>query len=114
MSQPGLFLDTTNSAASTNAKNIKAAAGDIRSISVMNASAALKYLRLYNKATAPVPGTDTPAIVIALPATSSKEIDFSLGKPFSLGIGMAITGAAAVLDATAVAVGDVQVAIAYI
>jgi hypothetical protein len=50
--------------------------------------------------------------VIHIPATSSKEIvlgDVTLTN----GLGVAITGAAAVLDATAVAAGDVQVAISY-
>jgi hypothetical protein len=57
-------------------------------------------------------GTDTPVLVVHIPATSSKEIvlgDVTL----STGLGFAITGAAGILDATAVAAGDVQVAISY-
>jgi hypothetical protein len=115
MPQPGLTSNFTNSAATTNAKLLKGSAGVLYSISVMNASAAAKYLRIFNKATAPVPGTDTPVIVIEIPAGLSKEIEFgAFGKVFDTGIGLAITNAAAVLDNTAVAAGDVQAAVTYI
>ena len=102
---------TLNSAATTNATLVKTGACTIKQAFFFNASAATKYIRLYNKATAPTVGTDAPVIVIAVPATSSKEFVFgdNSGLPFSLGVGYAITGAAARLDATGVAAGDVQV-----
>lgn len=102
-----------NALASANAVLIKNTTGLIFNITAMNASAGIRYVRLYNKATAPTAGTDTPIIIIAIPATSSKEISFSTGVLFSLGIGVAITGAAAVLDSTAVSAGDVQLTINY-
>jgi hypothetical protein len=101
---------TVNAAASTNSTLVKGAAGQIKQLFAFNASAATKYIRLYDKATAPTVGTDAPVIVIAVPATSSKELIFgdNTGLPFKTGIGLAITGGAARLDATAVAAGDVQ------
>ncbi len=99
---------SVNSAAGTNAGNAKASAGLVYSISAMNASAATKYVRLYNTAAAPTVGTTVPVMVVAIPATSSKEIEFSVGLKFVTGISYAITGGAAVLDATAVVAGDVQ------
>jgi hypothetical protein len=114
MAHPGVATSKLNSAASTNATLVKNAAGEVHFISVMNASASSRYLRLFNKATIPVPGTDTPDMVVQIPAGVSKELEFGpFGMPFSLGIGFAITGAAPVLDNTAVAAGDVQVNITY-
>lgn len=107
----GSTTSTVNAAATTNATNLKATAGMIYGISAMNASAAIKYVRIYNKATAPTVGTDIPILVVAIPATSSKEIVFPMGLKLATGIGYAITGAAAATDATAVAAGDVQLLI---
>lgn len=102
-----------NSAATTNAAFAKASAGCLFSISANNAAAAAKYVRFYNKASAPTVGTDVPIMVISLPALTSKEISFGNGKLFSTGIAYAITNLPAVLDATAVAAGDVQLAFDY-
>lgn len=107
----GTTTTTLNSAATTNAANVKATAGLVFNISVMNTSAATKYVRLYNKATAPTVGTDVPVMVIAVPATSSKEITINYGLKFATGIGYSITNAAGATDATAVAAGDVQLLI---
>lgn len=98
-----------NSLASTNASVIKATAGVLYGFCINNASAATRYVRFYRKATAPVPGTDVPVMVVTVPAGSSKEIQLANpGMLMATGIGVAITAGAAVLDATAVAAGDVQ------
>ena len=110
----GNTLSTVNSAASTNATNLKASAGTVYTITAMNTNAAVRYVRIYNKASGPTVGTDIPVMVIAIPATSSKEISFgSIGAPFSLGIGYSITAAAAATDATIVGAGDVQLSISW-
>lgn len=111
MSRTHIETTTTkaSSAATTNATLVKAGLTNLSYISINNASAATKFVRFYNKATAPTVGTDTPAMVISVPATSSKEIALPVPVRFGLGLGYAITGAAAVLDATAVALNDVQV-----
>lgn len=104
-----------NSAASTNAANVKTSNTNLYSAVAHNTSAATKYIRFYNKGSAPVPGTDTPIVVIAVPASSSKEVIFgAVGMKFASGLGVAITNAAAVLDATVVAAGDVQLAYSWI
>ena len=46
--------------------------------------------------------------------TMFKEMDLGEGIQFPLGLGVAITGAAPANDATAVAAGDVQLAVDYI
>jgi hypothetical protein len=70
-----------------------------------NAKAAAVYLKLYDKATAPTVGTDTPRKTIHIPASSS--FNFELNDYFSKGIGYALTGAAADADTTALLAGDI-------
>lgn len=111
----GTALYTLNSAATTNAQSVKASQGTLMSIQVNNASAGARWLRIYNKATAPTVGTDVPIVVIQLPGSQSKEISFTdAGLNFSAGISISITGAPAVLDATAIAANDVQLALSYV
>lgn len=100
--------------ATANPANIKATAGRVFSGVLNNASAAAKYVRLYNKATAPTVGTDVPLMVFSIPASSSKEFNFGpTGMTFAAGIAISITGAAPDNDATVVAAGDVRATIAY-
>src|SRR6478609_1266318 len=49
------------------------------SISASNANAALRYVKLYNKATAPVVGTDIPTCVFAIPPSNSVNLTFNAG-----------------------------------
>jgi len=100
-------------AATTNAANIKASAGNVYGLNLVNVAAAARWVRLFNKATAPVPGTDTPTDTYQLAAGADLTVSWSLGLPFSLGIGIDITGAAPDNDATATAVGDVIAHVEY-
>jgi hypothetical protein len=109
----GTTLYTVNSAASTNAANIKSTAANFYGMSAMNTSATTKYVRFYSKATTPTVGTDVPIMVVAIPATSSKEIEYIPALRFGTGLAVAITGGAAATDSTAVAAGDVQLLVSY-
>lgn len=102
-----------DSLATTNAANIKASAGRLYSLMAVNTTAAAKFVRLYDKATAPTVGTDIALRVIVIPANSSVAIDFAAGHQFSAGISIAITNAIAYNDATAVAAHDVQLAATF-
>jgi hypothetical protein len=108
------------SAATTNASSQKATAGNLFEVSVSNPTATPAYVKFYNKATAPTVGTDVPVLTIVAPATSATQIPTAInltfsqiGKRFSNGIAMAITGGALATD-TAVAVAGVQVHGTYI
>lgn len=106
---------TLTSAATTNATSVKGTAGSLFEISADNETAALKYLKLYNKATAPTVGTDVPILTIPIPINGSIQVPFgAIGKRFSTGIAYAITNLQAVADTTAVAAGDVHVSGSYI
>ncbi|RVD31425.1 hypothetical protein [Mesorhizobium sp. M4B.F.Ca.ET.017.02.2.1] len=96
-----------SSAATTNATSAKASAGDLKKITGLKATAANCFLKLYNKASAPTVGTDTPVIVLPLIASQPFNFDFGEGFYFSTGIAWAITALATDADTTAIAVGDV-------
>jgi hypothetical protein len=100
-------------AATTNATSAKASAGRVFGWQLTNTTAAAKYVRLYNLATAPTVGTSTPVYNIVLPANATVNASFPMGIAHSTGIAYAITNAIADLDATAVAANDVLGAIYY-
>ncbi|MDR3561245.1 MAG: hypothetical protein P4N59_07395 [Negativicutes bacterium] len=103
------------SAATTNATSVKASAGTLYTLTWDNVSASARYLKLYNKASAPTVGTDIPILTIPLAVTSGNSVIFgALGKRFSTGIAYAITGAIAVADTTAIAAGDVHITMDYV
>ena len=94
------------STASTNATNIKSSGGQVYGYEIWNAAAAARFVRLFNKATAPVPGTDAPFRTIGVPAGGRASFHTSNGLAMGNGIGIDATAAAADLDATATAAGD--------
>lgn len=96
------------SAATTNGAVVKASAGRLLQIFGLNNVASVRYLKLYNKASAPTVGTDVPVLTIALKASDYFEIDLNpYGQFFSTGIAFAITGAVADNDTTAIAANDI-------
>ena len=104
-----------NSAATTNATSVKASAGTVYSVTASNINAAIRYLKFYNKASAPTVGTDVPVITIPIPAGGAINIPFgTTGHRFATGIALAITTGAADSDTGAVAANEIKVATAYI
>ena len=104
-----------NSAATTNATVVKSSGGTIFGIVASNANAAARYLKVYNKATAPTVGTDTPVMVIALPPGATVALPMgTLGARLGTGIGIALTTGIADSDTGAVAAGEIKVAISYV
>lgn len=104
--KPSAVARLMSSAATTNATSAKASAGDVFTIVGENVAATVLYLKLYNKATAPTVGTDTPFLTLALKATSPFSFTFP-ALYFSTGIAYALTVGAADADTTAVAAGDI-------
>jgi hypothetical protein len=86
---------------------VSATARVIRSIDVYNQAAYRVNLKLYDKATAPVAGTDVPFWTIPLSADSGYSKQFIWGLPVTLGLGFAITKNIWDTDATAITVEDV-------
>jgi len=105
-----------NSAATTNATSVKASAGTLYQLAATNNGAAVCFLKLYNKASAPTVGTDTPISVISIPASGIPvSIDLgALGYRFTTGIALALTNLIADSDTTAIAASQVKVIGSYI
>lgn len=105
-----------NSAASTNATSVKASTGKVYSIVLTNQNAATRYVKFYNKSSAPTVGTDTPVWVCAVPGGSAGAgmvVALPMPLKFSTGIAFAITTGAADSDTGAVAANDVIVNLGY-
>lgn len=77
--------------------------------SLHNVSAGKRYVKLYNKATAPTVGTDTPVRVVCIEANSLVTVAMPHGLTFPLGIGFGITTGIADNDTTAPSANDVLV-----
>ena len=103
----GLTQTRVVAAATTNATSLKASAGNIAAIDLFNVAAYMVFLKLYNKASAPTVGTDTPVWTIPIPAGGGFSDDFSQGEYFSTGIAFAITKLQADSDTTVLVAGDV-------
>ena len=104
-----------NSAATTNATAVKTSSGTLFAISISNAAASPRFVKLYNKNAAPTVGTDVPVLVIPVAASSSVVYEFGrLGQRFAAGIGLAITGAIGDTDTTAIGASEVKVCTTYV
>lgn len=101
------------SAASTNATLVKNNPGNVYGISISNTNAAARYFRIFNKATAPVPGTDVPITTIQIPANSTVMRAYIQGLFCSTGIGYDATGGMGDTDATAIGAGDLSMDLDY-
>lgn len=102
----GATASRINAAASTNATSLKASAGQLYTIDVYNAAAYAVFLKLYNKASAPTVGTDTPVMTIPVSAGGGYSKTWPMGLPFATGIAYAITKLQADSDTTVVVAGD--------
>lgn len=101
-----LALVKVKSAASTNSTLVKAGATVLYGYNLTNSTAAtVQFIKLYNKATAPTCGTDTPAFTLTVPANSSTVWSTDIGLYFPLGLGYCITAGVAESD-SAIAAAD--------
>lgn len=106
--KPSAVTRLISTTASTNANLVKSSRGDLSNVVAWNPTGSVKYLKLYNKASAPTVGTDTPFMKIPVLATSQLNLTFpNDGLAFQTGIVFAITAGGADTDATAIAAGDV-------
>jgi hypothetical protein len=110
----GYYGDTTTTrikavASSTNSTLVKSTAGSVLAITVANNAGAARYVRFYDKATAPTIGTDVPAFTLVLEATTAPcTISIPAGIPFSSGIGFGISTGVADSDTGNTSADDVH------
>lgn len=98
-----------SAAASVNNTLVKNAAGKLFFLGLTNKAAAIRYLKLFNKASAPAAGTDTPVLTFEIAVTAVPQyIPIPAGGlQFSAGIGFAITTGIADADTGALTAGDI-------
>jgi hypothetical protein len=104
------------SAASTNATSVKGSAGTVYMITAFNTNAAARFLKLYNKASAPTVGTDTPLLTLAIPGNTAGAgftLNVPVGINFGTGIALALTTGIADSNTGAVAADEIVVNLAY-
>lgn len=105
------------SAGSTNATNITQQATTLGWVTASNINASPRYLKLYDKASAPTVGSDTPVQTYIIPGnTSGAGTNIPLPAPgmaFLLGFSFAITTGAADADTGVVGAGDIVVNYGY-
>lgn len=93
-------------AASTNATVAKASPGRLYGWACYNVNAAVRYLKVYNTATAPTPGTTPVVLTIALPPAVMTHVQFPAGVNFTVGISFSLVTGLIDSDATAVAASE--------
>jgi hypothetical protein len=98
---------------STTGAVVKAAKAQIFSISVYNNATAVRFLKLYDKATAAT-ASDTPIMTIGLTQSALNNISVGQGIEFLNGISVRATTLVADNDATAPATNDVVLNIGYL
>lgn len=111
----GLTQHKRISTADTNGVSLKASAGQIYAIHAYNAHATDKrFLKLYNKASAPTVGTDVPVKTITLGPNNDFTLAWPTGLNFATGIAYAITSWLADNDSGGIGANEVVLNIDYI
>lgn len=105
-----------SSGATTAGVLVKGSSGNLHHLVVSNTQAATAaYLKLYDKATAAVVGTDVPVMTLLVPGNTTIVIPYDLIRhSFVLGITYGIVGLAVDTDSTAVAADLVFLTMLYI
>lgn len=88
----------------TNQNTVKSSAGQIYGIQAVNIGAPIGYLKIFDKATAPTLGTDSPVFNLPIPGNTSGAgavVPFPVGTRFANGIQIAVTAGIALLDTAA-------------
>lgn len=101
------------SANSTNSTLVHAGTTRLASYFVSNQNASARFVKLYDKATAPTVGTDVPKWTIAIPGGSAANLSFAEPILFVLGLGIGTTTGVADADTGAVAATEVVVNLGY-
>ena len=112
-------LHSRISTGDTNQVSVTARPGNINKLIVSNSSASIRYMHLYNLATAPTAGSGTPVARFLIPGNASGTVlSLNLGSyggedTFTSGIGYTITTGYADADTGAIGAGEVIINMEY-
>lgn len=93
--------------------NVKSSAGQLYGWYIFNNAATTRYVKLYDKATAPTVGTDTPVFTLPIPAGAAANVAFPNGIAFTNGIGVGAVTGVADNSTGAPSANDVTIALFY-
>jgi hypothetical protein len=108
----GLTTYHLASAASTNATNVKASAGQLMGWYVYNSNASMRKLAFHNTAGTPTAGASI-FFTLPLPPSSAANVMLETGIAFSSGIGITTVTGLADSDSTGVAANDLIINLFY-
>lgn len=110
----GHNITSISSANTNNSTSVKPSAAAVYEVVACNTNAAARFVKLYNKATAPTCGTDTPYFRLEVaPSTCAPAVISTGGMSFPLGLGYCIVTGKADSDNTAPSADDVQLNIGF-
>ena len=101
------------SAGSNNAVAIKSSGAQLFAAHVFNNAAYPVYLKFFNKASSPVPGTDVPVETVGVQAGTARDCVLR-SVNYNFGLGIAIVKGIADLDNTPVLASDAVVDVEYL
>lgn len=99
-------------AASDNAANVKASAGQVYRVNIFNKAAYPIYLKFHNTAGTPTAGAGV-VHTVGCQAGQPRDVVFPFGLPFATGIGISVVKDIADNGSTAVAASDASIEIGY-
>jgi hypothetical protein len=109
--QPATFV----SAGNDNATVVKTTAGQLAGvIHVGNVIGSPRYLKFYDKTTAPAPASDVPVFVFYIPASGSVTVPVPHGIAFKKGIAYIMVTGIANTDDTSTGAGDCIASFSYL
>jgi hypothetical protein len=104
------------SLATNNATLIKAGASRLTSVVALSVGADARFLKIYDKDTAPDPASDTPVMTLIIPANAAGAglvVNFSKPVKFTNGLGMAIVAGIGDTNNVAITADELVVNIGY-
>ncbi len=113
--QPGPYSRFRTLSLMNVAQTVKAGPGRIYEVIIFNAAAATRFVKFYDKATAPTVGTDVPVYTLEIDAKPNGQFSIisDMGWEFVNGIYVAATNVAADNDNTAPTALDIILHVQY-
>lgn len=109
----GYTIHRLLAAGTTNATSVKGSAGQVFGWYLANAAAYTVFLKFYNSASAPTPGSGTPVMTIPIPAGAAANVEFVRGIQFATGIAYDTTKLVADADTTVLVANDLVINLFY-
>jgi len=109
----GLSTYKLISAGTTNAQSVKGSAGQLYGWYISSSAVKTRYIKFYNKASAPTVGSDTPVLTLGIPGGGAANIEYTNGIDFTTGIAIAMTVNAADADSNAITANDITINLLY-